>query len=157
MEEKLRNDHTAVRGHQQASHTTLPLTATPSLCSNWQSTFNTQPRITNSTTAANHSFHLKQTQPCPCTVQREGLKGEGRVGRLALLREMSLMVSGQRGELLQHARLRSSSNFSQPAEPSQTAGRAAGYDSRSTQRWREDRQPYLFMPACPPSDLKAQR
>lgn len=43
--------------------------------------------------------------------------------------------------------LRSSSNFSQPAQPSQTAGRAAGYDSRSTLRCREDWQPYLFMPA----------
>lgn len=126
------------------------------LCSNWQSTFNTQPRITNFTTAANHSFHLKQTQPCLAQF-RERLKGEGRVGRFGLLKEMSLMVSGQRGELLQHAQLRSSSNFSRPAEPSQTAGRAVGYDSRSTQRRREDRQPYLFMPACPPSDLRARR
>lgn len=70
------------------------------------STFNTQDAITNSTTAANHSFHLKQTQLCLAQV-RERLKGAGR--RFALLREMS---HGQRGEQLQHAQIPCSNNFS---------------------------------------------
>ena len=66
-----------------------------------------------------------------------------------------LMVSGQRGEPLQHAQLQLQP--AKAAEPSQTAGRAASFDSGSTQRGREDSQPYLFMPACPPSDLRAPR
>lgn len=127
------------------------------LCSNWQSTFNTQSKINNYTAAAKKTLLPPKTNSSvPCTVQRDDWEGEGRAGRFGLLgggggkvswsvaREQSLLTALSSGPL------------PTSAEPSETAGRAAGYDSRSTQRCREDRQPYLFMPARPPSDLNAQ-
>lgn len=113
--------------------------------SNWQSTFTTQPRTSNNPTAANHSSRFKQARLC----HRAALGVDS-----ALVRsDICLVVAGRGFELLlllllQHVWLQLFSNFTD-------LKRWADRLCVTVHLCREVRKSYLFMPALPPSDLRA--
>ena len=77
------------------------------LSSNWQSTFSTQPRITNYAPAKPQLPLKANTALSLCSSERErerGWKVKAELGGLVCSGKC-LMVSGQRGEPLQHAQL----------------------------------------------------
>lgn len=117
-------------------------------CSNWQPIFNTLPRITNCAPAANHSFHLKNKHSSVLAQLGERLRGEDIVVKFSLIHgQWPKKRAAPTRWALVLLQLK-------PVSGAKWNSRRAN-DSRSTQRRWEDRQPYLFMPACPPSDLRA--